>query len=348
MANHKQALTVTVALDVEEEGLFSGSYQRIRPTIRNVTQLVRLNPLLERGIKPTLFCVWQVFKDAEAREALDNLRDKYPLEIGCHLHYWNTPPMAEGPQPELFPVYDKVATARVNPAIIRAKLKELVAAASDFIGEPPSSFRMGRWDLHRIHWPILMDCGIKCDASVRPLHAGWQADIPDHFNAPRDPYRLVNSYGAIFEVPLTVTTYLPHFDKIKNDLFWVSALKHAFSRWGALPLLAIEYPLPLLKLVTMLHVRKGGSNLSLTWHSSEMMPLGAPHMPDLAHVERFMKKMTAYFEWLEDRFNVSYETMESLRRIKGNLTPVMGDCEGDWSFPSEDIFDMSEHGLRFK
>lgn len=346
MGNRKR-VTVTLALDVEEEGLFSGKYRRLGSTVRNIASLEALKPFLERGVRPTLFCAWPVFQDREARKILDELRGRYPLEIGAHLHFWNTPPLVEGPCLRIEPVYDKVPSVRVNPAIMKAKLLKLMEAANDFNSAQTTSFRMGRWDLHRIHWPMLMSCGIKCDASVRPLHSGWQADIPDHFDAPQDPYILRNQYGSIFEVPLTVASWLPFIKQLKNDKRFPSLLKAGFQHWGALPLLSIEYPLPLLKLVSLLHIGGGGKNLSLTWHSSEMMPGGAPHMPHARKVGKFLKKMRAYFSWLERRYDVSYETMQSLMLKTRASAPCIEERNGDWTFPAEEIFCEPDSDLKF-
>lgn len=345
--NKPKAITVTLALDVEEEGLFCGNYQRLRPSLQNISHLNALKPFLERGIKPTLFCAWPVFQDREARKSLDALRKSYPLEIGAHLHFWNTPPLAEGPDPELKPVYKQVPSARVNPAILNAKIQNLLAAANDFNAAQTTSFRMGRWDLHRIHWPMLMRQGIKCDASVRPFHYTQGADGPDHFDAPQDPYLLGNQYGYIYEVPLTVASWLPFAANLKKRPGLPSLIRASFSHWGAIPLLAIEHPLPLLKLTSLLHIAQGGKNLSLTWHSSEMMPKGAPHMPDATHIKKFLSKMEAYFSWLEERFTVSYETMETLRLKNAANVQRVEDSFGDWSFPAAEIFELAESDLSF-
>lgn len=342
-----KALTVTVSLDVEEEGLFRGNYSRLNPSLRNISRLESLEPFLERGVKPTLFCAWPVLQDRKALKILDRLRCRHEIEIGAHLHFWNTPPLLEGPDPAIKPVYHKVATARVNPAILKAKLSKLISAANDFNSGQTASFRMGRWDLRGIHWPMLMSCGLKCDASVRPLHFGRQADKPDHFDAPQDPYWLENQFGSILEIPLTVTSWLPFFSRLKKNWICAALIKSAFKSGGALPLLAVEHPLPVLKLVTLLHASGGGQNISLSWHSSEMMPGGAPHMPDSAAVKKFLTKMAAYFEWLEKKFMVRYETMSGLRSGMGAPGRHEAAARGDWSFPPEEIFAEADSWLGF-
>lgn len=62
-----------------------------------------------------------------------------------------------------------------------------------------------------------------------------------------------------------------------------------------------------------LFVARGGRVLSLTWHSSEMMPGGAPHMPDEAAVARLLTKIRSWLAWLRDRWTVRSLSMSELR-----------------------------------
>ena len=98
----------------------------------------------------------------------------------------------------------------------------------------------------------------------------------------------------------------------------------------------MQHPLALLKLTTLLPAARGGQVLSLTWHSSEMFPGGAPHMPDEAAVTRFMDKMCAYVDWLGERFALRFLTLDELRRAAeaGELAPGRpGPGRGDWTWP---------------
>ena len=89
----RETLYLAVSLDVEEEGLFGGRYARRAPRVTNTAQLSRLAPLLERGVRPTLFCAHSVLADPASRAILARLRDASGAEIGAHLHHWNTPPL---------------------------------------------------------------------------------------------------------------------------------------------------------------------------------------------------------------------------------------------------------------
>ena len=156
----RETLYLVVSLDVEEEGLFGGRYARRAPRVTNTAQLSRLAPLLERGVRPTLFCAHSVLTDPASRAILARLRDMSGAEIGAHLHHWNTPPLGldshasgQSDMADAADVTNSVPAASVPAALMAAKLGTLFRVGEDFQGAPLTSFRMGRWDLHRAHWP---------------------------------------------------------------------------------------------------------------------------------------------------------------------------------------------------
>ncbi len=341
----KRPLTVVLSLDVEEEGLFGGRYACRAPGVRNTAALTRLAPLLERGVRPTLFCAHSVFADADSRRVLARLRDVHGAEIGAHLHHWNTPPLT--PEAAAAPggMLARVPAAAVPDGCMAAKLATLFRAGADFQGAPLTSFRMGRWDLHAPLWPLLEEQGVRCDASVRPLHCGKPASAnadPDQFDAPADPSWVGEGTTRLLELPLTVTPLFPWLPRLARALPGGAgaALRASLRHWGALALLPVQHPLPLLRLTTLLHAARGGRVLSLTWHSSELFPGGAPHMPDEASVRRFMEKMLAYLDWLDATFAVRFLTLEELRRAAehGDFRPGSAPAgAGDWTRPPKTV-----------
>lgn len=312
-----EALRVLVSLDVEEEGLFRGRYACRDLPLANLASLSRLEPFLSRGARPTLFCAYPVLANDEGKEHLAKLKDR--VEIGAHMHHWNTPPLAENAKGA--PFLTSVPASAVPLDIMEAKLQNALEAGRQFIGKPLSSFRMGRWDLKRDFLPALARNGISVDASVRPLH-NLAPTGPDHFHAPADPYYIHTEAGNILEAPLTVTPLLQPLSKLPP------ALGRALRHWGALALLPVEHPLWLMRLTTLLHTRRGGKTISLTWHSSEMFPGGNPAMPTETAVNAFLAKISRYLDWLENSFNVEYLTMNELLQSITQAPSPHG--AGDW------------------
>lgn len=295
----REKITVAVSLDVEEEGLFGGRYDCLNTPLLNLEHLHKLAPLIDLGVRPTLFCAWPVFHNQCAKIA------SLPgdLEIGAHLHWWNTPPLPDNCPDLLY----SVPAASLSPDQFTAKMENILTAGRACTGRPVRSFRMGRWDLHRWMLPILARLGLHCDASVRPLHRRMDnGHGPDHFHAPADPFYVDTAEGRILEVPLTV---IPLFRFIKQI---PPRLIPSLTRWGALALLSIYHPLWLLQLTAWMHIQRGGKVLSLTWHSSEMMPSGAPHMPSEQKVDAFLAKMEAFFRWLLAHYDVEWVHISDL------------------------------------
>ena len=332
MPQRERDIVLAVSLDVEEEGLFGGAYQLQGATVRNVAELKRFAPLCERGIKPTLFCAHSVLADADACRCLARMRDTHGAEIGAHLHHWNTPPVAtdHGAHHADGAVASRVPAGAVPNDLMADKLHSLFDAARNFQGAAVTSFRMGRWDLHRQHWPLLAQAGVQVDASVRPLHGASASGNPDHFDAPSNPYWVPVGDTKIFEAPLTATPLLPCLRSLASGP--AKGLRGAFHTWGALALLPVYHPLWAMKRITDLYIRRGGRLLSLTWHSSEMMPGGAPHIPDEAAVRALLGKITAYVDWLERRWNIRHCTMQQVREALGPDAPTPQGAPGcDWT-----------------
>ena len=331
----KQPLYLVVSLDVEEEGLFGGQYARRGFSTRNTTSLKDLAHFCGMGIRPTLFCAHSVLTDPASCETLSWLRDEHHAEIGAHLHHWNTPPLTlDGTDQALPDTAARVPAASVADALFCAKLAALMKAGQTLQSQPMTSFRMGRWDLHRSHWPLLAAAGILCDASVRPLHCATTPMLgPDHFDAPNNPYWVNVGKNNIFEVPLTVTPLLPQLPKLLRALpaALAASARASLKTWGALALLPVYHPLWAMCAITKLYAARGGRVLSLTWHSSEMMPGCTPHLPDAAAVKKFTDKVGNWLNWLHRHYSVRSLTMDELRRQLGPTAPTP-QGSGDWTY----------------
>ena len=182
-------MKLVISVDVEEEGLFSGTYTRRPPGVENVRRLNRLEFITrELGLPLTLLATYPVVRDPSCRDILMAWRDGYLAEIGAHLHPWNTPPFQD------LPFAEPVASDLLPALLVREKLVTLRAAFYEHMGARPLVFRMGRFDLGRQVAALLPELGFRVDSSVVPLRRA--AGGPDHFLAPSDPY-LLNPPGCL-------------------------------------------------------------------------------------------------------------------------------------------------------
>lgn len=328
MQTSPSPLRVVVSLDVEEEGLFSGSYASRGCSVRNVALLQRLAPLSDDlGFPLTLFCAHTVLTDTAACRTLEKMRDHHGAEIAAHLHHWSTPPLdahsGSGTPPR---------THTLDRDLLRRRLASLLDAGRVFNGAPLTSFRMGRWDLKSSVRPLLAEQGITLDSSVCPLrqHKGG----PDHFLAPADPYWVDGATPdgtPLLEAPITQIPLLRPLPALWRTLIRDIPRRDAFHFWGALSANPFWHNARVMRGAARLHHARGGKVLSIFWHSSELMPGGSPQTPDQRASDAHFEKIFAFFRWLRQRLPVQGVTAAQLRAEAPRMAfPHRPSGPGDW------------------
>lgn len=334
----KQPLRVVFSLDTEEEGLFSGHYARHNCGVRNLERLLRLAPITDAlGFPLTLFCSYAVLSSTPALRVLETMHGRYGAEIGAHLHHWSTPPFENGQQetdgtPE--------RTDRMPRALLEARLESLIGKARDFLGEDPVSFRMGRWDLKRVLFPVLLAHGIHADSSVCPLRA--HAGGADHFLAPAAPYWPMGRNVPFLEVPLTQIPLHPALAKFWYGRFRGRPALDRFHFLAALSPNPFWHGGAVMRLSAYLLYLRGGPVLSMFCHSSELMPGGSPHVPDEAAASRVLCRLESFLSWLRKTLPVRGVTLQEVYReaweaehgqVTGLICPeraALTPRDGDW------------------
>lgn len=306
-SNNNRLVHIAITIDVEEEGLFSGSYIREGAGVTNVRRLDKLGWLTrEFNLPLTLLVDYPVAADPECAETLKHLHSTLGSEIGAHLHPWNTPPFNED---------NPLDSATIPPDTLRQKLHTLTSTIEQNTGVRPASFRMGRWDFSDAVREAVAEHGFKVDASVAPLKmtpAGGE-----HFLSSADPYWL-DTPGGLLEVPLSMTPIIPGSPHMAHSLykrFPVGVGKTAikkFSQFGAVGIQPVWYSAPAMRMAARLHQSRGGEVLTMFFHSSELLPGASPHFPTEASVERFIAKIRSFIEWLSQRTKLVGTTLSGL------------------------------------
>jgi hypothetical protein len=192
----------TVTVDAEEEWDWASGWPTDNVSVTNIRQLPRFEELCSRhGVAVTYFANSAVFQDAASRETLRELARCPNVEIGMHIHPWNTPPFHHrGP-----------VSARESflhnlpPDVIHAKL-DTVYALFEREGWRPTSFRGGRYSSGPTVQEFLRKKGVRADASVVPYTTWPYDDAPDYRDRGLLPVRLPprRDEEALWEIPLTL------------------------------------------------------------------------------------------------------------------------------------------------
>jgi hypothetical protein len=155
-----------------------------------------------QGIAPTYFTNWAVLDQPDARQTLLGLQKLGRLEIGMHIHPWNTPPLAAPARVTSRDTY----LQNLDQDLILAKLEQLYRRFED-CGLAPTSFRGGRYSSSATIREFLQRRGFLADASVVPF-TSWQDDgAPDYRDRDLAPVRHAPQGPGgqpLWEIPLTL------------------------------------------------------------------------------------------------------------------------------------------------
>lgn len=306
-------LNVLVTIDVEEEGLFSGSYRTDANYVTNVKHLWKLDSVFrEFGIPPTLLTSYQVAKNPTCKETLSILKSRWKAEIGAHLHHWNTDPIL------LQDIKPPVPSELIPQGALKAKTENLIRELIDISVDVPTSFRMGRFNFGPKMFSVIDGLGIKVDSSIAPVRSEYGG--PDHLTAPSDPYHPDSSDPAkpgqsrMLEVPVTINPLVRRAGNILEKARCAGLIRNdrgmgILSKVLSIPVQPAWTSLNASKAGVVFHRMKGGRFLTIFFHSSELAPGLNPLHPTEEAVQRFLIKLRRFFQWLMEKYDTRFITL---------------------------------------
>lgn len=189
-----------ITVDTEEEWDWSSGWPAGPAKVDNIRELPAFQEILDRyRASVTYFVNHPVINNDDSYAILKELGQKPGVEIGMHIHPWNTPPLENS----------KAVSARESflanlpQDLIRRKLETVY---SRFLSRNirPTSFRGGRYSSGPVVQQFLAEKGFVADASQVPFTT-WEDDgAPDYRNRGLSPVRCATGGGSLWELPLTM------------------------------------------------------------------------------------------------------------------------------------------------
>lgn len=312
---------VTVTVDTEEEWDWSAGWPTGRPQVSNVSRLPKFQELCARySIRPTYFVDLAVLDDHVACGVILDLAKRDDVEIGMHIHPWNTPPILD-----IRPVTARETFLHnLREDLITAKLTSVYDRFLE-LGLRPTSFRGGRYSSGGQVTEFLLDHGFRADASVLPMTTWPDDGAPDYRHRDLMPRRLAprrDGEQSLWEIPLTLG-----FTR-KPLEFWRRCYEAVETSWlRRLRLIGIaerlrivrkvwlnfESPLsekmfdflPLLQAMQL-------PAICFTIHSSSLVAGKGPYTRVDADEIRLFQRMESVFRWLAESEGFSPITMTEL------------------------------------
>jgi len=290
-----------VGIDTEGDNQWDAA-ARANQRFENIYALPRLHALFARhGVRPTYVVTYPVARDAASGEVLRDLKRGRDCEIGAHHHVWETPPFT----PEDAARHDYAANLPLGQ--FEAQLASLTRAIHEAVGEPPVSYRSGRFGFSAAHVAALETLGYRIESSVAPLFYEAHKHGPDFVEAPLHPYFLAYDSATrpgtsgVLEIPVSaalnrrVPKRLQHLyaraPKPYTTKRVLRKLGVAHVRWLRPSYSSLEDMIALARDLAA----SGEPVLNLLFHSSEAIVGGSPYNRTDAELTAFRDRLERFF-----------------------------------------------------
>jgi hypothetical protein len=316
-----------MSVDTEED-----NWVPAREDIRtdSTRELPRLQAFFDRlAFRATYFVAHSLTTQTAAARIIRDLHDSGRVEIGSHLHPWNTPPLDE----EF--VLRNTMLLNLPAALQQAKVERLTDDLEACLGgERPKAFRAGRWAFGRETIEVLLKCGYAVDSSVTPF-TNWvtHGDGASHVGAPINPYRLdvgatvVNPVpgGRLIEMPLSfgfnrspLERWSRVFQRLDSSRGRALFLDRMAARSGLLKLVTLSPETDsvedMLKLTRAL-LASGAKHLHMYLHSPTLQPGLTPFTHTIAERDRLYSSLEEYMQRVTAFTNLRFATVSEAAAI---------------------------------
>jgi hypothetical protein len=320
-------MLATITVDTEPDNVW-GNFRS--SGLENIHALERFHDFMaEWGVPPTYLLTHSVASDSSAVARLQRFARKGPLEVGAHLHAWETPPYLANDSDRQYPVF----AHDLESDLVHEKLETLTQRIAENFARP-TSYRAGRFGFVREHIRILESLRYTVDSSITPLvNRSGKYGLPaslggpggrDYRRAPLEPYHpsyehdLIPGSSQLFEVPVTVGPthrwpgLLP-LHRVGPDVLQRVLRKTRISEVVIASPSEYDWHRQERLLTTCLHSDRTVFNLIV--HSSELMAGGAPWIRDDAAVEALYSRLRCCIAWLRKRAQARFVTLAHIPEL---------------------------------
>jgi len=317
----EMAPQLIVFIDAEEEFQWHTFSSRAL-SVRNIAAQDRAQDIMnEFNLKPSYLVDYAVASQPEGYLPLKKMLDTGQCTIGAQLHPWVNPPLEE------LPTLRNTYHGNLPAALERAKIERLTSTIAANFGVRPTIFKAGRYGAGPNTAAALRASGYRIDASVMPL-TDFSADGgPDHSHAPAVPYWLDPEHDLL-EIPNTVglVGLMERVDRRSMHALLNSAstrlrVPGLLSRLGLLERIRLTpegISLDEARRLTLTLMRRGHRLFVLSYHSSSLLPGGAPYVATAEDLTAFLAWLRGYFRFFFGSLSGQPTTAEAVYQALRN------------------------------
>lgn len=269
----------SITVDTEEEWDWSSGYRTDSRSVRNIQALPEFQQACDKyHAKVTYFVNHTVLADHGAASVIKQLAAHPRVEIGLHIHPWNTPPLADASE-----VSTRESFLHNLPR--QAAIAKLDSVLNIFKshGLSPTSFRGGRYSTSDWIQDHLYTSGCIADASILPFTTWPDEGAPDFRHRDLTPRRrsMGENVPGLWEIPLTLAftrkpwAFWQRFYQLGEKAPWRQLRCVGIAERLLVKRVWLNLESPLGEhCAALLHVLRGVALpcINFTLHSSSLMP----------------------------------------------------------------------------
>jgi len=297
--------SLAVVIDTEEEFDWTAPFSRLSRGTNNLRELSHLQAIMDRHQAVPLYVIdHPVASDIEAMRWMGAVRDREGCEIGAHLHPWVTPPHDE-------PVSDRNSfTCNLPDTLQLAKIVSLTRTITEAVGERPVAFRTGRYGVGKATFEALAETGYRTDLSLAPHSSFISQGGPEFYGWHNRPF-WADTERRLLSLPVTTgfsgtlrgcgPSLAPFLDSstarhthLPGILAHVRLLERARLTPEGTGLKEMK------RLISAL-VRDGERVLTLSLHSSTLLPGATVYAHDATERDALLARLDAILEWFTSK-----------------------------------------------
>lgn len=280
----------------------------------NVGKLYRFQELCNSfNIKPIYLTNYEAAINKDFQDFVNQYKNQ--LEIGLHLHAWNSPPLYDLTGNDFF---FQPYLHEYPDAVVKNKIDYLVSLLKDTFQTEIISHRGGRYSISELMLENLYENGIRVDCSVVPGF-NWTETVDGNtrgIDFRTSSKKIHEIYPGIIEIP--VTTYCPN-DHLPflSDTNLIKRVLKKLTQQQKLTLRSKKDNLNDLKFLTD-HCIKNELHMDYIIHSSELVAGTSHLLKNEAEEDLFFSNLTLFFEYLKKRGVESLTFKEYMKRRNEN------------------------------
>jgi hypothetical protein len=296
-----------LTIDTEGDNIWS------RPkniTSKNTENLYRFQILCEKyNVKPIYLTNYEAAINSGFQQFIEIHKNN--LEVGLHLHAWNSPPDYNLTNDDF---YHQPYLHEYPDKIIIEKIDYMTKLLQDTFNSNIISHRGGRYSINDTIIESLYKNGIKVDCSVVPgINWAKSKGNPSENGGPNFKYSKANIHqlnDLLLEIP--VSTNISKFNSILDEKYLPLKILAKLLNQQTVMLRSKVNNLPTLKKIVEKNIQNNVGHLEYILHSSELVNGYSPLIKSTKDENIFYKNLELFFIYLQNLTIKSYTFKEYL------------------------------------